>query len=352
MNSKVVAAITGGGAKWVGDTLARGGLSPYFLEATVPYSMESLDSYLGRRPDKYCSADTACQMAMRAFERARQLAPNESVDNLIGLGVTASLYKDKQREGRVNKIFVATQYIERTSVDTYVLLDENRQLQEEWAARIIGHCCPFDISDFIKYLPPEHIQFEDRKIIGAGPFQCLYEDKCDFMFANSERGADDASKRKIIFSSSCNPFHNGHKAMIDYARKNNPGVDIYCELSILNYEKPKVHYISLDERLRSVPAGLFTDTIVSTLPTYLKKAEAMPNTTFAIGSDTLNRIDWRKDRPTFSRYGIKFIVFPRPFQEVKDKSLMYDSLISFAFDFEPSALSSTEIRQCLQKTDQ
>lgn len=95
-----VLALTGGGATAVGDLLAVPGGSASILEAVVPYSWPALIDWLGGKPDHACSARTARAMAMAAFQRALKLAdPATGVENLIGLGCTASLASDRPKRG-------------------------------------------------------------------------------------------------------------------------------------------------------------------------------------------------------------------------------------------------------------
>ena len=67
---KVVLAITGGGAEIIGELLRHGSGSATVLDAVVPYSTGSMDRFLGRKPEKYCSEKTARLMAMVAYQRA------------------------------------------------------------------------------------------------------------------------------------------------------------------------------------------------------------------------------------------------------------------------------------------
>ncbi len=348
MNKQMVAAITGGGAKWVGDYLAVGGRSSHFLEAIVPYAGESLDQFLGRRPDKYCSAETASAMAMRCFERAGQLKPDSDAKDRLGVGVTASLYKEGQREGRVNQIFIAAQTIDASSVATYQLHDQNREQQENWASKLIKSELFLAWDDALKYLPSIHISFKNRvtERIQSDLIPVFTGEAPHLYLSNN----DIKDGPRVVFSSSCNPFHIGHQAMAEYAKAHFPDHKVYCELSIKNFEKPTVDYISLSNRLKSIPPRLFDDIIVSNTSHYTEKAKSMPGTVFAMGSDTLNRIDWQRDRGIFERTNTKFLVFPRTGIEVQDKSRMYDKLVLFAYDFEPSHHSSTEIRRCMNQT--
>src|SRR5581483_4886723 len=111
---KCVIAVTGGGASAVAELLAVPGASRTLLEAVIPYDEQSLAEFLGRWPEQFCSADMAAEMARRAFERARWLAPGEPV---VGVGCTASLATDRPKRGD-HRVFVAV----RTDTETRIVL--------------------------------------------------------------------------------------------------------------------------------------------------------------------------------------------------------------------------------------
>src|SRR3954447_24280569 len=93
---RYVLALTGGGAGAAAWLLSVPGGSRTVLEVLVPYGEEALGEYLGRRPASFCSAQTARDMAGRALERARWLAPGVRV---AGVGCTASLRSDRPKRG-------------------------------------------------------------------------------------------------------------------------------------------------------------------------------------------------------------------------------------------------------------
>src|SRR5689334_9227148 len=91
-----VLALTGGGAGAPALLLTVPGGSRTVLEVAVPYQEQALAEYLGRRPEQFCSAATAREMAARAYERARWL---EAARPVAGVGCTASLVTDRPKQG-------------------------------------------------------------------------------------------------------------------------------------------------------------------------------------------------------------------------------------------------------------
>src|SRR5207245_1528756 len=93
---QAVVTVTGGGAGAVADLLAVPGASRTVLAAVIPYHEDALCDFLGYRPDSFCSEPTAQAMALRAYERARDLASGHPV---CGVGCTASLATDRPKQG-------------------------------------------------------------------------------------------------------------------------------------------------------------------------------------------------------------------------------------------------------------
>src|SRR5262245_50258045 len=91
-----VLAVTGGGSEAAALLLTVPGASRNVLEVVVPYHEHALIDFLGHVPEQFCSADASRDMAVRAYERARWLAPRQPV---VGLGCTASLATDRPKRG-------------------------------------------------------------------------------------------------------------------------------------------------------------------------------------------------------------------------------------------------------------
>src|SRR2546425_7335338 len=91
-----VLAITGGGTGVAASLLGVPGGSRTVLEVVVPYGDHALAEFLGHRPEHFCSIETAEEMAQRAFQRCRWLAPGQT---LAGIGCTASLATDRAKRG-------------------------------------------------------------------------------------------------------------------------------------------------------------------------------------------------------------------------------------------------------------
>ncbi|MDR0328719.1 MAG: hypothetical protein LBI05_10530 [Planctomycetaceae bacterium] len=76
---QIVAALSGGGTLMLGDLLTVPGGSRTLLEATVPYSQESVCKYIGRVPEQFCCPRVARTLAMTAFYHARDILVSENL---------------------------------------------------------------------------------------------------------------------------------------------------------------------------------------------------------------------------------------------------------------------------------
>ena len=126
-------AVTGGGTTAISDLLAVPGASRTLLEATVPYNSQALADYIQRTPEQSASASTARQLAMSAYQRARQLTG--AGDDVVGIGCTAALTTDRSRRG-TDRCFIAVQTAKRTMID-FIAFDnahsETSRAQQERA---------------------------------------------------------------------------------------------------------------------------------------------------------------------------------------------------------------------------
>lgn len=162
---RYVFSITGGGSAFLSDYLAIPGASRSFLEATIPYSPEATNAFLGRRPENYSSERTARLLASAALRRARTLADAEQANgpaasefenkdknrkikdignfdlsafSLVGVGATASLVSDRPKRGE-HRIFCAVETLFETFSAT-LTLDKgarDRAAEERLAADFI-----------------------------------------------------------------------------------------------------------------------------------------------------------------------------------------------------------------------
>ena len=110
---KLYFSITGGGTSAVSKLLEQGSCSDFFIGAQIPYSTESLRTFLIKNncaqyePDKSVCEDMAKAIALASYREIKAQRTFTQTDKSIGIGVTASLFKEGQRIGRQNHAYIA-----------------------------------------------------------------------------------------------------------------------------------------------------------------------------------------------------------------------------------------------------
>jgi len=276
---QVVLAISGGGSRAVADLLEVPGASRTVLEAVVPYCQAAMIEWLGGRPDQFCATRTARALAMTAFERARQLEPES--EGLAGVGCTASLASDRPKRGG-HRIHVALQTQQRTVAWSVTLEKGHRDRAEE--EQIGSRMVLGAVADACGLEPPP-LELSDaepvEKIEVTAPesWQDLLLGRVDVV----RRG----EKAAAVFPGAFNPMHEGHRGMIEAARRLVDG-PVACEISIRNVDKPPLDYYEIDRRLEQFDEQ--QPVWLSRAATFVEKSRLYPGATFLVGTDTLRRI--------------------------------------------------------------
>ena len=294
--------LTGGGAGFLAELLGTAGASRSVLEASVPYSMDSLAELLGGAPARACSAGTARAMAMAGFQRARRLGASRP----FGFACTASLATDRAKRGPCRG-HIAVQTLARGFHVQFRAFSaiRDRTVQEQELVE-----AAWDV------LLPALDLAGDRKIelnaVEAAPeWQALVDGRLSHVSTASHPG-------DLVFPGSFNPLHDGHRGMMTVAERRLGGPGAY-ELSIENPDKPLLDYFEIRSRLEQFDRPVW----LTRLPTFAEKARKFPGATFVIGTDTLVRIaDPRYYGGLVQRdeaisgmlgHGVRFLVFGRLF---------------------------------------
>ena len=126
-------------------------------------------------------------------------------------------------------------------------------------------------------------------------------------------------RESVIVSGAFNPIHEAHRTIAELARQRS-GMPAWFELCIDNVDKPELDLATVNGRARQEFGnhGL----LITKSPTFTEKSRLFPNCQFAVGADTILRVNdpryYQNDLETRSRafqiiakQGCRFLVFPR-----------------------------------------
>jgi nicotinamide mononucleotide (NMN) deamidase PncC len=285
---KYTLAVTGGGAGAAALLLNVPGGSRTVLEVVVPYQERACVEYLGHRPANFCSTATAQEMAARALERARWLAPGEAV---LGVGCTASLATDRPKRGD-HRFHVAVHRGDQVTTHTLTLLKGARDRAGEEAVldavllNAMAAACGIAERVAIPLLPGEEVVVETTG--SPDLLLALLRGEIAALCAEVDgRLRTDAPPPAALLPGAFNPVHAGHWGMAAAAARRT-GRSVAFELSVVNVDKPPLAAEEVRKRV-----GQFTwraPLWITRAPTFAEKAALFRGVLFVVGADTAGRI--------------------------------------------------------------
>jgi nicotinamide mononucleotide (NMN) deamidase PncC len=324
----LVMAITGGGAEAISLLTQHGGASKILLEAHVPYSAKASSEYAGKEPEHFCSRDHALNLAVSSYNRARAHGTGKFC---MGLGSTARLIVDNEREGRVHEAWIAIHDDENTRTYHVSFPKDWRFVQEKRLAEIIlrkledanGIDNSYDIvtqlgkassyDDYEQYIVP---------MVQCKPdiFKHLYEDEPSYYLNLKDKSNISPHSWLIVFPGSFNPIHAQHKKMAEVAHKLT-GRKVVFELCVKNTDKPPLDYMRLVERYEAVSRlydePYFGGVLITNTPLFVDKAQVTGFKHFMMGMDTAERLispfygDVSDTLNIVERNDLHFLIFDR-----------------------------------------
>lgn len=273
-----------------------GGSSRTVLEASERYSTAALRDLLGTLPPQIVAPDTARQMAVRAYERARALhlphvALDETASPLLGVACTATIATNYAKRGN-HRAVVAVQ--QATGSTTYDLIIQKglreRADEEDLVSRLVLHAiasaCAIDADVLPPLAPEERVTHHYQPATDA--LAHLLAGEC-----NSVTVQPDGTRNcnhpvaGAILSGSFNPLHHGHTTMATTARML-LGMPVTYELPVINADKG--HLISEEIERRVAQFRGVAPLVLSRAPLFVDKAELFPGCVFVMGYDTAIRL--------------------------------------------------------------
>ncbi|MBT6244193.1 MAG: hypothetical protein HOI43_02175 [Gammaproteobacteria bacterium] len=312
-----VIALAGGGSQALADLLKQPGASSTILEAIVPYSNQAMVNYLGSTPVQVCSALTARQMAMQAFQHAGTLS-SDAADSLFGLGLTAALATRPARKGS-DRCHIALQTLTDTleiTIDFTLPASEQLRQQQE-------HICGTQVISMLSRLldPKASVKaLEESSSAYQASFHCTAGlPEWQSILTNKISCSTQIEPPGLIFPGAFNPVHKGHLEMKQLAEEMT-GLSASFEISVTNVDKPPLDYREMENR--SANLNRLGNLIFTRAATFTEKATIFPGATFIVGADTIKRIasityyqldSQRRDRAILEmvQLGVRFIVFGR-----------------------------------------
>jgi len=286
----LVLALTGGGSQAISQLLSLPGASRSVLEAIVPYAPRALGEWLGTAPAQACDERTARSMAMVAWRRAQRLC-EDSVQETLGVGCTASLASDRSKRG-THRAHVGLQSAGETLVASLELTKglRTRGQEEGLVAWLVLALLAEDGATPLGLTAAEEIR-SHRATAEPGWGELLAGTRQAVLsgteLSGGIAGPISPTAGLVVFPGSFNPRHRGHERMAQLASEF-LGKPVAWEISVENVDKPTLDYLDLAGRCRQFNSR--EPLWLTRAATFVEKARLFPAATFIIGGDTLARL--------------------------------------------------------------
>ena len=297
---KTVLAVSGAGTQAVAWLLGVSGASRTILEVVVPYGRLSMRDFLGFEPTQSAAAETARQMAHRAFQRARAQLEDDSPP--VGLACAATIATDRPKRGD-HRAFVSAWDASATATWSLTFHKglRDRAGEEDVVSRLIVQALSefsgLDIvpspsggglgwGRFLGLTPGDSLEVE--RTARPEPLEQLLAGDARWLVRQPGGKLEVEGKAPpVLLPGSFNPLHQGHREMMA-ASSGMTGQSGAYELSVTNVDKPPLEKAEILRRLSQLGPE---DTVVLTrAETFQKKAALFPRSVFLLGWDTAVRL--------------------------------------------------------------
>jgi hypothetical protein len=297
---KVFIAATGAGAGIQAALWSVPGASAFLAGAAFPYAAHETERLLGFRPARFCSEETAVELAVAAYLRARETALAEasgapSKTKVIGLGLTASVASLEPHRGD-HRLFVATLGERGATVWSARLAkgagDAQRTIDGQLADRLGLDALLAAAGIAQQDTDAPGLEISRRELSEAELHDLLY--RRPVFGPNGAREAALATGRcdLVLLPGSFDPYHEGHQ-MLAEAVERQYGRRVAFAITADPVHKPSLRAVDLLDRIASIRrAGEGGRPIVLTQrdPLFIDKARQFPGAGIALGVDALIRM--------------------------------------------------------------
>lgn len=348
---RFVIVSSGGGSNAIASLLKVPGASNSVLESYIPYSRESLDFYLMKEPDLYCSKDTSLRMAAKAYSAAKKIDSKTSKTALFGVAITAALSTTYEKQGD-HKFHIALQTEDYSKSISCVMKkgirsrEEEEELVTNFVVNMLLESAGLDFS-----YPKINEEYVEERVNAKEGWKEIMREEIPYITSNNE-------EPKLIFPGAFNPIHDAHIEMAKLA-KNKMLQNVFYEVCIQNADKPPLSYHQIESTLNQFNKK--DQWVLTKAGKFSEKAMMFKDATFIIGADTLLRMlnerfyssykSMIDEFDIFNRQNTNFLVFGRVFdgsfvtlQDINIPSSIDQRFEGFGEDIFRSDISSTKIR--------
>jgi nicotinic acid mononucleotide adenylyltransferase len=278
-NGKIFIAATGAGAGIQDRLWEIPGISKVFSGAVFPYSERELTDFLGFEPEKCCSEETAIDMAMTSYIRARMDAKDGQ--EAIGIGLCASVATLKEHKGD-HRIFACCIRSENENgVLVSRILEKGAGQEARWNDGIAADDIGFSFLD-------ANINFHGAQTSIVTKERLLERILFKPHFLSHSRGEATERVRGII-PSSLNPLHEGHVQMAEEISE--PNVAFQVCIRPPHKDAPRITEL-LDKvaAVRSTKSRKNLSVVFSHDKLFTEKFKKWKYCHFGVGADTFERM--------------------------------------------------------------
>lgn len=279
LNVNIHIIATGAGSKFQDNLWIIPGASSYLSGASFPYSVEETEEILGFKPEKFCSEETAVDLASAAYMKAYKI----NGKNPVGIGLTASVTSDRPHKGdhRVHVCIITNDQIKSyNKILTKESVLKQRELDGLYCDELLFQLMidVLNINDDCSRMEYKEATELAKDRFFKHPF---------FTIAGKRRSVLDNSLQYSLMSGAFNPPHKGHFGMADEYESFYPGRVVF-EIST---NPPHKETLSVQEMLKRAKLLQGRDRYFSTdIPLFLDKARKFPGMPLIMGADAMVRM--------------------------------------------------------------